>query len=422
MKTRMILWLTLTLLASCATNARVQAEQTVTVNAKSSDISEDLDLKSVANLFGEVKDLEDFETELNNPERHLSNLDLNGDGQVDYLRVIELTEDSKHLVVIQAVLAEDIYQDVATIYVEKKGEKGMSVQVIGDEYIYGSNYIIEPVYIYRPIIYDWFWGPYWTCWHSPYYWGYYPYGWGYYGVWTHPVYVEHIYVYHHDHCCCSYRYATSANQQVTRMRQSEQGRAISQRDYATRHAETSFEARNSQMANARDVQRAQMNTGAYRQVQPVSTRSAQGVSSSRQNAQRGQVARASQVQNADVNARSMQTNRRTAERTESSAMVSNRGFSVAGTSRNATTTSTSAVASATSGTSRESGNVTSANRTASTRSSQQSSSSMSGYNSSYYGTSTRSYSGGSSMSSGSMGGGYRGGVSGSAGGGSSRGR
>ena len=126
------------------------ADQTVTVSANSSDISEGLDLKVVAKLFAEAKNLEEFETMLNNPDSAFCNLDLNGDGQVDYLRVVETGEGSKRLIVLQAVLAKDIYQDVASIYVEKDENEQVSVQVVGDEYVYGANYVIEPVYIYRP--------------------------------------------------------------------------------------------------------------------------------------------------------------------------------------------------------------------------------------------------------------------------------
>lgn len=47
-------------------------------------------------------------------------------------------------------------------------------RVIGDPYIYGPYYIIEPVYVYTPSIFSFFWGPRYFRWHSPYYWGYYP--------------------------------------------------------------------------------------------------------------------------------------------------------------------------------------------------------------------------------------------------------
>ena len=229
------------------------ADETVTVTATTSDISENLDLKTVATLFGQAKDLEQFEQMLNNPDSAFSNLDLNGDGEVDYLRVVETADGNRHLVVIQAVLAKDIYQDVASIFVEKDPEsEAVTVQVIGDEYIYGANYVIEPVYIYRPYIYDWFWGPSWVCWHSPYYWGYWPGWWHSYHSIAHHLYWEHMYWHHHYHPICSYRTAHHCHPHYAPMRQT-----VSRTDYATRHPERSFVTRNAsrQMTNARDIDR-----------------------------------------------------------------------------------------------------------------------------------------------------------------------
>ena len=113
---RKLTTLLLTLMMMCTA---LWADETITVSAKSTDISEGLDLKVVAKLFAEAKNLEEFETMLNNPDSAFCNLDLNGDGQVDYLRVVETGEGSKRLIVLQAVLAKDIFQDVASIYVEK---------------------------------------------------------------------------------------------------------------------------------------------------------------------------------------------------------------------------------------------------------------------------------------------------------------
>ena len=155
-------------------SATLWADETITVSANSTDISQALDLKVVANLFAEAQNLEEFETKLNDPNEFYNNLDLNGDGDVDYIRVVEVGEGNKRMIILQAILAKDIYQDIATIYVEKDASEQVSVQIIGDEYVYGTNYIIEPVYIYRPVIYDWFWGPGWYAWYSPWYWGYYP--------------------------------------------------------------------------------------------------------------------------------------------------------------------------------------------------------------------------------------------------------
>ena len=242
------------------------ADETVTVTATTADISENLDLKTVATLFGQAKDLEQFEQMLNNPDSAFSNLDLNGDGDVDYLRVIETADQDRHLVVIQAVLAKDIYQDVASIYVEKDPKsESVTVQVIGDEYIYGADYIIEPVYVYRPIIYDWFWGPSWVCWHSPYYWDYWPVWWHSYHCIAHHLYWEHMYWHHHHYPICSFRTGHHYHPHYAPMRE-----RVSRSDYATRHPERSFASRNvsTRYANARDIDRnrqaAMRTTGASR--------------------------------------------------------------------------------------------------------------------------------------------------------------
>lgn len=246
MKTRLTT-LMMSLLLMTALSAR--ADETVTVTATNGDISQNLDLKAVATVFGEAKDLEEFEAKLNNPETRISNLDLNGDGVVDYLRVVESGEGNEHLIILQAILAQDIYQDVATIFVEKDpSTQAVTVQIQGDEYIYGTQYIIEPVYITRPIIYDWFWGPHWYCWHSPWYWGYYPSYWYAYDCWLVHDYWHHIYAFHHHHPYCSYRYRPEP-----RPRRSELYRNAGRHDLATAHPEQSFAQRNSGVSNARQL-------------------------------------------------------------------------------------------------------------------------------------------------------------------------
>ena len=228
------------------------ADETVTVTATSSDISENLDLKTVATLFGQAKDLEQFEQMLNNPDSAFSNLDLNGDGEVDYLRVIETADNDRHLVVVQAVLAKDIYQDVASIFVEKDEKtQSVTVQVIGDEYIYGVNYIIEPVYIHRPLIYDWFWGTSWVCWHSPYYWGYYPHWWRPYYCVDPFIYWDHCYWHHYHYPICSYRTGHHPHHHFRPMHHK-----VGRQDFAMRHPERFFATRNASrnITNARSIE------------------------------------------------------------------------------------------------------------------------------------------------------------------------
>ena len=163
------------------------AQDITTVNALNDDISNHLDLEAVASIFGDSKDLEDFEKRLNDPKIQISNLDLNEDAFVDYLRVVEISENNTHIIAIQAVLGEDLFQDIATIEIEKDTKGVTNVQVVGDVYIYGRNYIIEPVYIHRPVVFSLFWRPFYHPYKSVYYWGYYP---KHFHFWhPHPIHI-----------------------------------------------------------------------------------------------------------------------------------------------------------------------------------------------------------------------------------------
>ena len=137
-------------------------------------------------MFGESANLQDFERRLNDPKYQISNLDLNDDNEVDYLRVIESVENRTHVVIIQAVLDRDVYQDVATIDVERDNYNKVSVQVVGNTYLYGDNYIYEPVYSVAPVIYSSFWVTNYRPYYSTWGWNMYP---TYYAAWRpYPIY------------------------------------------------------------------------------------------------------------------------------------------------------------------------------------------------------------------------------------------
>src|SRR6187431_2985490 len=110
--------------------SQVNGQVTNSVYASNSEISDNLDLTAVSSIFGESENLNDFERRLNDPKLQISNLDLNNDNRVDYLRVIESVENRTHVVIIQAVIDRDLYQDVATIEVEKDNYNQVHVQVV----------------------------------------------------------------------------------------------------------------------------------------------------------------------------------------------------------------------------------------------------------------------------------------------------
>jgi hypothetical protein len=172
-----------------------------------------LDLRAVLAIFKDSKNVEDFEQKLNKADTKVNNLDLNNDGKVDYLRVHDYGKENFHSLVIQDLVSPSESQDVAVIEIEKKGDQEAHIQIVGDETLYGKNYIIEPQEKSRteknyvddvyapstpPVIFVnvWGWpcvnymyGPSYTMWASPWYWGYYP-------VWWSPWTPYNWYFYH----------------------------------------------------------------------------------------------------------------------------------------------------------------------------------------------------------------------------------
>jgi len=184
---------------------------------------DNLDLRAVLSIFKQSSSIEDFEKRLNSADTKVNNIDLNNDNRVDYLRVVDYGKDDFHSIVIQDPVSKAESQDVAVIEIVKKGNNTAHIQIVGDETLYGKDYIIEPddqaplnsgtstksnnnnnnnvnddVYAdpntnattttSRVMINVWAWpsigylyGPGYSYYASPYYYGYYP---GWYSPWT----------------------------------------------------------------------------------------------------------------------------------------------------------------------------------------------------------------------------------------------
>ena len=247
MKTQLLLLL-FVLCSSCA--IQTEGQNRTIVNAINSEISDNLDLRVIAAIFGDSNNLQDFERRLNDPKLQISNLDLNNDNQVDYLRVIESVENRTHLVIIQSVLDRDIYQDVATIEVEKDRYNQVNIQVVGNTYMYGQNYIYEPVYYSTPVIYASFWMPNYHPYYSTWSWNYYP---SYYYAWN----PFPIFRYRNNVDFCLNTYYRNNNYNYVNHRRSSSAATIynSRRSngYERQYPNYSFERRNSNVVNRYDL-------------------------------------------------------------------------------------------------------------------------------------------------------------------------
>lgn len=196
---------------------------------------DNLNLYAVMNLFQESETLEGFERSLNDPKTMINNLDLNGDNYVDYILVLDYPDDKIHNIVLRVALNKNEFQDVAVFTVEKFRDGSVAIQLIGDEALYGPNYIIEPVYdetpnpgytanvrkksrydrnvtVVRTTYYEvaqwpvivYISRPTYRVYRSSWYWGYYP---EYWSPWN-PHYWHFYYGYHynwHGHYYAHYR-------------------------------------------------------------------------------------------------------------------------------------------------------------------------------------------------------------------------
>lgn len=323
---------------------------TARVVAAREDISLFLDLQAVGAAFAQSSTVEQFEDLLNDASYMLNNLDLNNDGYVDYLRVLETVEGHNHVFLVQAVLAKDVYQDVCTLVAEMATSQ-VYVQVIGAPYIYGPNFIIEPVFYNTPLIYAHLRIAHYNPWRSPWHWDHFP---------PHyrrpaPVYLTHyqayVLTYMRNHRYChEFHYAQKHHyadyDRVTR--------PLQRNDYGQQHPERSFTTRtanaatNARVTNARDIYERQ---------------AASTVRSTSEPATRSNSRTATTATNSRTAGTSATTNSRTATTTTSNSR--NAGTATTGTTSRTSTTGTSRSASAATSTSRSTSGTT-ATRTSQT--------------------------------------------------------
>lgn len=188
---------------------------------------DNLNLYAVLKLFQESETLEGFEKKLNDESNHINNLDLNGDNKTDYIEVVDNADGDLHNISLRVAVNNNEEQDVAVIMVQKNKDGNPEVQIIGDEDLYGKDYIVEPNYgddgtagtpnpgyippaateLQNEIVAQnttpaqvatwqiirYIYVPTYVTWHSPWRWGYYP---SYWRPWQ-PFYWHQYYGYHY---------------------------------------------------------------------------------------------------------------------------------------------------------------------------------------------------------------------------------
>src|SRR5687767_3631996 len=101
-------------------------------------------LQGALDLFKKAGSPEEFEKLLNSEDSKVNNLDLNEDGNTDYIRVVSKRENDVQIFVLQSLVAENESQDIAVIELEKTGKDNAVIEIVGDEDIFGEETIVEP--------------------------------------------------------------------------------------------------------------------------------------------------------------------------------------------------------------------------------------------------------------------------------------
>jgi len=102
--------------------------------------SEGLDLKAVGELLKKADTAEELEQLLNSPAQGVNNLDLNTDGNVDYISVTEYGNEKVKGFSLATEPAPGETQELATIEVEKVSDSEGKMEITGNEQIYGQNH------------------------------------------------------------------------------------------------------------------------------------------------------------------------------------------------------------------------------------------------------------------------------------------
>lgn len=179
-------------------------------------------LEGAIELFKNSNTISDFERRLNEEDTYVNNLDLDGDGQIDYIRVEHIRQGNFHAIVLQVPLSRYDVQDIAVIEIEKTERRRAMLQIVGDEDIYGEEVIVEPYdnygysggrggpnadYDFRRGYVNVFWwspvshifGRHYRVYRSPYYWSYYPSYWRPWRPCVWNIFRPRVVIYHHHY-------------------------------------------------------------------------------------------------------------------------------------------------------------------------------------------------------------------------------
>lgn len=195
-------------LMACNTQQQPQQTSTADTNANNAMLTaaeldtneyvakDNLDLERIGNLLERSNSPQEFEAYLNSYDG-INNLDLNGDGYVDYISVDEFQDrdDYERGLSLYTRYGPDEVQELGSVvfYRDDNRSPGARVLLTGNEQIYGDNYRYETNWLDRSLgIVSALFGQRETSYRSPYYYNNYPSNYQTYQVVERPYYVSRV--------------------------------------------------------------------------------------------------------------------------------------------------------------------------------------------------------------------------------------
>lgn len=150
MKQLFIAMACLVALSSCNPNQNYNSgqvvvnEPNVVVTPEATNLGDNLNLQALGELVKSSNNAQDIENKLN-ATGSINNLDLDGDGNVDYIKVTEYGEGNARGFSFTVELPNGEKQEIATVDLQK-GSGNVAMNIQGNQQVYGSGAYYQSQY------------------------------------------------------------------------------------------------------------------------------------------------------------------------------------------------------------------------------------------------------------------------------------
>lgn len=164
-------------LSSCQPNNNggggvVNNPSNVVVTSQATNLGDNLNLQALGELVKNCKSAQEIEQKLN-ASGSINNLDLDGDGNVDYIKVTEYGSGANRGFSFTTEMANGEKQEIATIEIQK-GASNVAMNIQGNTSLYGQQNYYQSQFTLSDLMIMNYLFAYHSPYYSPYRYGYYP--------------------------------------------------------------------------------------------------------------------------------------------------------------------------------------------------------------------------------------------------------